>query len=345
METTFYDGTKLLSMMDINGKKPELYLCTTNRSGGKTTYFSRMLVNRFKNRGEKFGLIYRFNYELDNVHDKFFKDIKTIFFPGDEMTMEKCAKGVYCNLYLNDIHCGYAVTLNSADQIKKFSHLLSDMDAMFFDEFQSETNHYCPDEVQKLISVHTSVARGNGKQVRYLPVYMVGNGVSILNPYFVELGISDRLDGKTKFLKGDGFVLEQGYIDSAGRAQKESAFNRAFKNSNYVAYAAENVYLNDNTAFVDRMSGRSRYMCTIRYNKSDFGIREFSEEGIMYCDDSPDKTFPLKISTTTDDHNVNYVMLQKHDFLISNLRFLFERGCFRFKNLRCKEAVLSALKY
>ena len=28
----FYDGTKLLSMMDINGNKPEIYMCTSNRS-------------------------------------------------------------------------------------------------------------------------------------------------------------------------------------------------------------------------------------------------------------------------------------------------------------------------
>ena len=33
----FYDGTKLLSLMDTNGNKPEIYMCTTNRSGGKTT--------------------------------------------------------------------------------------------------------------------------------------------------------------------------------------------------------------------------------------------------------------------------------------------------------------------
>ena len=59
---SYYDGTKLLSMLDINGRKPELFLCTTNRSGGKTTWFNRLLVNRYKKKGEKFGLIYRFNY-------------------------------------------------------------------------------------------------------------------------------------------------------------------------------------------------------------------------------------------------------------------------------------------
>ena len=67
-------------MKDINGLKPELFLCTTNRSGGKTTYFGRLLINRFLKYGKKFCLIYRYNYELDDVSNKFFKDFQTLFF-------------------------------------------------------------------------------------------------------------------------------------------------------------------------------------------------------------------------------------------------------------------------
>lgn len=78
----YYDGTKLLSLSDLNGEKPEIYISTTNRSGGKTTYFSRWAVNRFLKYGEKFALLYRFNYELDDIADKFFKDIGTLFFNG-----------------------------------------------------------------------------------------------------------------------------------------------------------------------------------------------------------------------------------------------------------------------
>ena len=43
----FYDGTKLLSMKDINGNKPEVYIVTTNRSGGKTTYYNRLAFRRW----------------------------------------------------------------------------------------------------------------------------------------------------------------------------------------------------------------------------------------------------------------------------------------------------------
>lgn len=348
----YYDGTKLLSLLDINGNKPEIYICTTNRTGGKTTYFGRLCVNRWKEKGEKFCLIYRYNYELDSVADKFFKDIGKLFFPDCFMKSERRANGIYHELFIGKqgdeesaVSCGYAVSLNSADQIKKYSHLLSDTCRMIFDEFQSETNHYCSDEITKLLSIHTSIARGNGEQIRYVPVFMLSNPVSIINPYYVELGISERLRSDTKFLKGDGFVLEQGFIESASEAQKESGFNRAFSRNKYVAYASESVYLNDNKAFIEKPRGVSHYVCTLRYNGVDYAIRDYQELGIVYCDDKPDGSFRNKIAVTTEDHDINYVMLKRNEFFLNSMRYYFEHGCFRFKDLRCKEAVLKALSY
>lgn len=345
----YYNGTKLLSLKDINGKTPEIFICTSNRSAGKTTYFGRLLVNRFLKKSEKFCLVYRFNYELDSIGDKFFKDIKGLFFRDYEMESERRANGIYHELFLlkkeEKKSCGYAISLNSADQLKKYSHMFSDACVMLFDEFQSETNHYCSDEIRKLISIHTSFARGQGSQAKYLPLYMVGNPVSLLNPYYVELGICDRLRNDTRFLRGDGFVLEQGFVESASQAQKESAFNRAFARNSYVAYSAENVYLHDNYAFVEKPSGKSRYLCTLRYNGVDYAIREYAEHGYIYCDNSPDKTHSNRVAVTTNDHNVNYVMLKRNELFLANLRFYFEHGSFRFKNLQCKTAVLKALSY
>lgn len=341
----YYDGTKLLSMLDINGNKPEIYMCTTNRTGGKTTYFGRLVVNRFLDKHEKFGLIYRYNYELDDCADKFFKDIGQLFFPGYEMSGKKKARGIYYELYLNGESCGYAVSINNADNVKKFSHFFSDVKRLIFDEFQSESNTYCPNEIKKFISVHTSMARGQGEQNRYLPVYMLANPVSIINPYYVELGISNRLTDQTKFLKGDGFVLEQGFVQSASEAQKGSGFNKAFAKNAYVAYSSECVYLNDSKAFIERPAGIGRYMATLKYNGGVFGVREYADAGIIYCDDRPDESYPIRITVTTDDHEINYVMLKRNDMFLMNLRYYFERGCFRFKDLRCKEAVLKSLSY
>lgn len=347
----FYDGTKLLSLMDLQGNRPEIYLCTTNRSAGKTTYFGRMLVRNFLKSGKKFCLIYRFSYELKGCSDKFFKDIGALFFPYYYMSEKAMQKGAYYELFIQaptwdePRSCGYAISLNQADSVKKLSHLLSDTTCMLFDEFQSETNHYCSDEVQKLISIHTSIARGRGEQVRYVPVYMLSNAVTIINPYYVALGISIRLNPNTKFLRGDGWVLEQGFVNSASEAQRQSGFNRAFGKEKYVEYSSTNVYLNDNSAFIEKLSGQSKYLATIKYKGRDYAIREYTVNGIIYCDDRADSSFPFKLTVTTDDHDINYVMLRRNDAFLMQLRWYFEKGCFRFRDLRCKEAILTALSY
>lgn len=341
----YYDGTRLLSTMDINGKKPEIYICTSNRTAGKTTYFSRLLVNRFLDKGDKFLLLYRFNYELPNCHEKFFKDIKNLFFKGSEMISKPRAKGVYQELILDGYSCGYGLSLNNADAIKRYSHVFSDVKRVMFDEFQSETGHYCNNEIHKFLSIHTSIARGNGNMRRYVPIYMISNPVTLLNPYYIEMGISNRLKDDTKILRGDGFVLEQGFNEEASVAQLDSGVSRAFKGNKYVAYSSQSIYLNDNKAFIEHPRGKNRYQCTLKYNGAEYGIRCYDELGIIYCDSKPDTTFPLKIAVTTDDHEINYLMLKHNDFILSNFKYYFEHGCFRFENAKCKDAVLSALSY
>lgn len=342
----YYDGTKLLSLLDVNNNVPEIYMCTSNRSAGKTTFFGRLLVNKFLKNNEKFGLIYRFNYELIDIADKFFKELNKLFFPDNEMTYKTKASGKYVELFLDGKSCGYAFALNDADQIKKLSHFFSDISYLLFDEFQSETDHYCPNEITKFISLHQSIARGGGKQSRRVPVYMISNHVTLLNPYYNEFNIGSRLNTDTKFLRGDGWVLEQGFVENASRELSESAFNRAFSSNKYVDYSTkEGVYLNDSTSFVENVTGTSYYLMTLKYEGENYAIREYPERGIIYCDDKPDLTYWNKISVTTSDHQINYVMLTRQNYQLQDLRKMFEMGCFRFKNLRCKEAVIKALSY
>lgn len=341
----YYDGTRLLSMLDADGNKPEVYICTTNRTGGKTTYFNRLCVNKYVNKSSKFGVLYRRKYEIADVNEKFFKDIKTLFFPDYEMTMKLCEKDTFARLYLNGHECGYALPISMSEKIKKLSHLFNDIDRLLLDEFQSEDNSYVTNEVQKLLSIHTSIARGQGQQVRYVPLYLIGNPVTLLNPYYTSMGIANRIRNNTKFMRGKGWVLEQGFNEAASSAIKNSGIMKAFSSLSYTAYASEAVYLNDNYAFIDQPEGRSNYVCTIKCDGNHFAVREYRELGIMYCDNKPDMTYPTKIAVTTDDHNINYVMLRSNDFLVSSIRFLFRKGCFRFKNLECKDAILKMLSY
>lgn len=352
----YYDGTKLLSLKDRNGNVPEIYMCTTNRTGGKTTYFNRLVVKRFLEGKGKFAILYRFKYDLKDCADAFFKDIGSLFFPEYRMRSETRHDGTYYELFMYKasesdtkdpgISCGYAIAINSADTIKKISHMFNDVNRIIFDEFQSESFNYCADEVSKFISIHISIARGQGKQSRYVPVYMISNFVTLLNPYYVEMDISTKLQMQTKFFKGDGFVLEQGWVESAATALQESGFMQAFSHNKQYAFSTkQGVYLSDNICFVEKPEGACKYVATLRYKGRNFGVRAYYEAGVMYCDDRADLTFPLRLSVTTEDHRVNYVMLKSNIEFIGKLRFFFDRGCFRFKNILCKEAIMKALSY
>lgn len=350
---TYYDGTKLLSLKDLNGQTPEIYISTSNRSAGKTTYFNRLCFSKFLKYGEQFMVLYRFNYELSECHHKFFDDIKTLFFQGYDIMGIPRAKGKFVELCLNEgtaeepcqgVTIGWAVALNDADIIKKCSHMFANVTRIIMDEFQSETNHYCSDEIRKFISIHQSVARGNGKQSRYVPVYLIGNFVTLLNPYYIELGISSRLQKDTNYLRGDGWVLEQCFNEAASKAQQTSAFNRAFANNQYVAYSSQKIYLEDNYVFVQKIEGNSNYIATIRFNDKDYAIREY-DCGLVYCDTGVDQSYPVRFAVTTDDHAPNYVMLSRQSYLIQNLRSYYEHGIFRFKNLDCKQAIMTMLSY
>lgn len=71
MMSKYYDATKLLSMLDINGKKPEIYMCTTNRTGGKTAYevYKRNMAHILGMKDEQVKVIETCQMLADEVED------------------------------------------------------------------------------------------------------------------------------------------------------------------------------------------------------------------------------------------------------------------------------------
>ena len=343
MDNIYYDGTKLLNTLDLDGMKPAIYICTGNRTAGKTTYFNRYLINRFLKHGEKFALLYRYDNRLKNCADKFFKDIKGLFFSDHDLRAEKREEGKFYELYLDNVPCGYVISLNAAASVKENSHYFSDIKRVLLDEYQSVDGRYVKNEINNFRSIQTSIARGQGEQSRYVQFILIGNAISLLNPYLVAFGLHNRIKKDTKYIRSHGLVMEITLNEAAAKAQTESRFNAAFVDDDYLAFEAQNIYLDDNAAFIEKPRGKSRYLGTLSYKGKDYALREFSADGIVYCDDKPDASYPFKIAVTLPDHKINWVMLKKNDVFFSGLRWYFNHGCFRFKNLQCKDAVFSAL--
>lgn len=343
----FYNGYKLLSMLDRNKQRPELFISTSNRSAGKTTFYNGNALHQFLRKEKKFLLLYRHKYELTSCVDGFFHDIQGLFFPDLVMKQETGVKDVFQKLYVgkkldengNSFElCGYATSLSSAEQIKKYSHLLSDVDVMMFDEFMPESGRYLPNEVSLLLSIHDSLARGHGKQVKYLPVILIGNLIDVFNPYYESLGVIDNMQLETKYYRGNGFVLEQGFNEASAKAHADSAFHQAFFGSNYTKASQKKEYINTSYQFIDNdVVDIGMYLMTIDYKGRSYSVR-YNEVGqFYYVSNRPDPSILMHHAATLEDvtgvsffdPNNRYRKLMKEKIRFNQVKF---------KNLQCRDA-------
>lgn len=345
-KTEYYSCNYLLTLKDINRNLPDIYISDGNRTAGKTFSWKCHLVNSyFKNNDiNQFIVLYRNRYELKNISESFFTDIERVKFKGHVMTDEPLLDGALRQLLMDGETCGYAVPLSMASKLRKASALFSRVKHMFFDEYQDEENKYLTEEVSKLMSLHTTVARGDGEQHRRVPLYMASNTVSVLNPYYTALGITKRLKSDTKFLRGEGWVYERTFNQNAASAFEEASFNRAFKTNRYSNFASQNVYLNDNMSLVEKPSGYSNYFLSIKYNSEWFNFRKY--DSVMYASRGYDASYPVKIcfnvNDVTDDRTL---MIGKSNYLIDILRTWFNQGKMRFQDLECKNMAFDLLSF
>ena len=343
----YYSCDYLLTLKDKNGKVPDIYIADGNRTAGKTVSFKRRLVDTFlksKTDVNQFFLIYRYKTDMQSLADSFFTDIRRLFYNGHTMTEKKLFDGAVVVLLLDGEPCGYCLPLSLSSKIKRMSSVFVRVAHGFFDEYQDESNNYLPNEIDKLMSIHTSIARGDGKQSRRVPLYMASNTVSILNPYYQALGINKVLKKDTKILRGTGWVYERTYNENASKAFHGSAFNQAFSGSKYFNHAAENVYLNDNTALIERPTGTNEYMLTIRYNDGWYNVRKYSS--CIYVSEGADQTFPRRVCFNYNDVvDDRAVMIGSSNYIIVSMRNYFHRGLIRFQNQICKNMIFDMLSF
>lgn len=340
MSDHFYnEGGDLLSKRDIDGKKPEIFICVGNNTAGKTFYWTRYRLKKFLKTGEKTLFVYRWQTELPDCAEKILKDVNGTLNMGLKYHDEPYAGGIARQIFVNDESMGYAVSLNSVAKIKRMSHLFVDAEMIIMDEFQEQYGHYCPYEVDKFVKLHIAIARGNGKASRYLPCVLIGNAVSLLNPYFIALNCAHKLRADTKYLRLKGCVIQHIYNDHAKNEMQKHGFMSAFYGSDISEYVG-GVYLNDAT-FVEKMHGKFEYLCTLKYDGKYYGVRLYPD--VIYICDTADLGNPHKIACTVNDVDLDFKRSTQCQSYIGILRDYFNSGKLRFKNLVCKESVFNAL--
>lgn len=342
-EKQFYNASKILSLKDLDNLEPTIFLITSNRCAGKTTYFLKKFLEDFKKTGEKFILIYRYSYEL-NACENIFSDVLSIYPQfGQDMESTSYARGLFYELFLDKKSCGFAVSMSNPDSLKKYSPVFKDCTQALLDEFQVENGKYLQRETDKLQSLLVTVSRGGGKQYKEVKLYLLSNMVTIMNPYYITFGIHKRLRENTKFLRGHGWVAEFNINESARKGLAESAIARAFQNSDYMNMSSESVYLYDSKAFVKNVKGRNRYLFSIRHDNRLYGVREFFDENLLVVSKKVDKNCQNIMTFQTKDHDTSTLLVDRYSFYVKLMKDAFKRGYLRFDDVETKNVVFDIL--
>lgn len=339
----YYNGEKLLSKKDLDGIDPSMFLCVGNRSAGKTTYYLIKCLSDFKEKGEQFVLLYRMRYETSGAV-KVFDDI-LVQYPelGKEMADKPIADGLIRELYIDGEKCAYALSINNPDVLKKYSPMFGKVTQGIFDEMILEHGKYITREIEKFIATTVSISRGGGSQSRTIRWYLLGNNVTLMNPWFISLGIHKRLQSNTRFLRGRGWVLEIAINESAKEEIKKNDISRIFADNKQISYMQGDAYLLDADMFIEKPKGRNRYLFTIHYGNKSYGVREFYDIGIVHIGKKADPSSHFNMSFTPDNHSQNVIMLNKSTYIFHSIRDAYFNSALRFEDLETKEIVIELL--
>lgn len=329
----------------------------TNRSAGKTTSLHRYFLKNALFENEQFVVLFRRKQDLPKSSIQFsgalelFKEFKDVCSIVDKPTAGKCVreyiatvqKEVDGQIEISQIKIGYAVSLFDADDVKKYSALFSKVKRGCMDEFQIESGKYLKDELTKFQSVYNSIARGGGEQSRNVEMFLLSNDISMINPYYIYYGIPKRLKPDTKKLRGNGWVLIREHNADAEIALKTNTVNRSFENSAYQEYSSGDKQLVSVTSFIERLSGKSKYLFTVCYDKKKYGFRLSTENGYLHVSTKCDPTSIINYVLRDVDIKEGYFLLRKNSDIWKNLKKYYDKNSIRFENEECKNLIFDIL--
>lgn len=332
----FFDVAKIMSQTDRKGNKNIIHFVEGNRAVGKTFSIVKYVTNYYLKNKKQFIWLYRYQTELSNVAEKIYKDVTTtvdretgkINFEEYEFYSISCSQGQYHKIFIRkkdseekESVIGYAIAINSAEKIKKQRAEFKFVDTIIFDEYVSEFNNYCPDEVNKFLSIITTVSSGDGKAYRPINVLMAGNSTDKYNPYYEALKLPEVIfNDSTKTYKGIGFVINFYYNEAIANEVQRNPILNAF-NTQYLNYATGfKTYLNNNNALVCHKDiSKANYVFNLLYKNEIYAVFAFGESlhitqnSVDFCKNTycfyvDDLNLSTKLLTITAKNNLKQAL-------------------------------------
>ena len=156
-----------------------------------------------------------------------------------------------------------------------------------------------------------------------IKVFMLGNAISISNPYFDFFNLRLPYNSEFKVFR-NGLILVN-YIKNVEyrKAKKETIIGKLFEGTEYGRYAIDNEFLEDNKDFIHKKTATSKFAFTINVNNNKYGVWIDYTNKYMFISNDYDPNFKLVFSFNKEDHNEDTILLRLNNstFLKSILEY------------------------
>lgn len=333
----FLNFNKILSFGSL------LNFVIAERGVGKTYGAKSYIVKHYKSKGKQSVYIRRYNRELQESLMKkstpiFFDQIKKDF-PNDKLSNN--SEVFYCNGEI----CGFAVPLSTSNILKSVS--FENVDTIIFDEFIIDKGvyHYISNEVTLFMELLETIIRLKPN----IKVLLLGNAISITNPYFIELELSLPYNSEYKIFKRDDkgqplILVYYGKNLKYREEKKKTRFGQLIEGTQYGKYAIDNEMLRDSKSFISKKTANAKFYFILKLNNKNIGIWLDYQEQKMYISYDYDPLCPVIFSMTNEDHDEHTLLLRcrTSPFFKSIIEY-YRTARLCFENQQIKNQVMNIL--
>lgn len=337
------DESIFLNLRKILDYGALLNFVVAERGVGKSFGAKDYIVSHFKARNKQSVYVRRYNKELQESLMKkgtpiFFDQIKKKYI-NDKLTNNSEL------LYCNDKICGYAVPLSTSNILKSVS--FEEVDTIIFDEFIIDKGvyHYLQNEVVMFMELVETIIRLKPN----IKIILLGNAISITNPYFVELNITLPYKSEFKIIKRDNkgqplILIYYGKNLKYREEKKKTRFGQLIDGTPYGKYAIDNEMLRDSKAFIKKKSPNAKFYFILKLNNKNIGIWLDYKEQKMYISYDYDPLCPVVFSMTNEDHDEHTLLLRcrTSPFFKSIIEY-YRQARLYFDNQQLKNQVMNIL--
>lgn len=328
----YYDYSKIKS---YNGF---LNFIIGSRGVGKTYGAKKMVVSDFLKNKKQFIYLRRYKTELNTSATTFFDDlINNHEFDGVEFSVKKNKN--FFEFKINGEIAGFGIALSTSIILKSTS--FPEVSTIIFDEFIIDKGvyHYLQDEVVKFLDLIETIGR-----LRNIKVYLLGNAISIINPYFTYWNLSTPYGNEFKRLKDGLIIIHCPKNEEYECAKKNSRFGKLIEGTEYGDYAISNKWLRDDKTFIEKRSTNSIYWGMIIINGENIGVWRNFEKGIVYLDKHYNVNTKLKLACSVEDHQQNTILASINSNPILKLILIaYKNGHLRFSSLKIKSKMMKLI--